>query len=138
MGEPTPIDEGTRTMAMDAVDLAALGLEPSGQFPAVKPEDYSDDAERPGPGEARGRQAEEEAHRSVADDRDSRRHAFARGETLGIVAPAGPVKIERLTAGLARLGDAFELARRRLDHRAAPRRASRATSSPTTICAPPS
>jgi muramoyltetrapeptide carboxypeptidase len=32
-----------------------------------------------------------------------------RGETLGIVAPAGPVKIERLTAGLARLGDAFDL-----------------------------
>ena len=32
-----------------------------------------------------------------------------RGETLGIVAPAGPVKIERLTSGLARLGDAFQL-----------------------------
>jgi muramoyltetrapeptide carboxypeptidase len=32
-----------------------------------------------------------------------------RGETLGIVAPAGPVKMERLTAGLERLGDAFKL-----------------------------
>jgi muramoyltetrapeptide carboxypeptidase len=32
-----------------------------------------------------------------------------RGETLGIVAPAGPVKMDRLHAGLARLGDAFKL-----------------------------
>ncbi len=34
---------------------------------------------------------------------------IARGQTLGIVAPAGPVKLELLRAGLARLGDAFEL-----------------------------
>ncbi|CAN5383035.1 LD-carboxypeptidase [soil metagenome] len=33
----------------------------------------------------------------------------ARGATIGIVAPAGPVKLDRLRAGLARLGDAFEL-----------------------------
>lgn len=32
-----------------------------------------------------------------------------RGETLGIVAPAGPVNYDRLLRGLARLGDAFEL-----------------------------
>jgi hypothetical protein len=40
MGEP--MEEGPRTMAMDAVDLAALGLTSTGSFPAVKPEDYSD------------------------------------------------------------------------------------------------
>ena len=33
----------------------------------------------------------------------------ARGQTVGIVAPAGPVKLERLRLGLACLGDAFEL-----------------------------
>lgn len=33
----------------------------------------------------------------------------ARGATVGIVAPAGPVKLDPLRAGLARLGDAFEL-----------------------------
>src|SRR6185436_1549411 len=33
----------------------------------------------------------------------------ARGQTVGIVAPAGPVKLERLRRGLAVLGDAFEL-----------------------------
>ena len=32
-----------------------------------------------------------------------------RGQTVGIVAPAGPVQLERLRAGLACLGDAFEL-----------------------------
>lgn len=32
-----------------------------------------------------------------------------RRETLGVVAPAGPVKMDRLHAGLARLGDAFKL-----------------------------
>jgi muramoyltetrapeptide carboxypeptidase len=32
-----------------------------------------------------------------------------RGQTLGVVAPAGPVKAERLHKGLARLGDAFRL-----------------------------
>lgn len=32
-----------------------------------------------------------------------------RGQTLGIVAPAGPVRAERLHEGLARLGDAFRL-----------------------------
>jgi muramoyltetrapeptide carboxypeptidase len=32
-----------------------------------------------------------------------------RGETLGIVAPAGPIKVEKFKAGLARLGDAFRL-----------------------------
>jgi muramoyltetrapeptide carboxypeptidase len=32
-----------------------------------------------------------------------------RGETLGIVAPAGPVKLERFERGLARLGDAFRI-----------------------------
>lgn len=32
-----------------------------------------------------------------------------RGQTIGICAPAGPVKPERLKAGLARLGDAFRL-----------------------------
>jgi len=32
-----------------------------------------------------------------------------RGQTLGIVAPAGPVRADRLHAGLARLGDAFRL-----------------------------
>jgi muramoyltetrapeptide carboxypeptidase len=34
---------------------------------------------------------------------------IARGQTLGIVAPAGPVKPERLRRGLDRLGDAFRL-----------------------------
>src|SRR5262245_2484070 len=33
----------------------------------------------------------------------------ARGQTIGIVAPSGPVKLERLRRGLACLGDAFEL-----------------------------
>jgi muramoyltetrapeptide carboxypeptidase len=32
-----------------------------------------------------------------------------RGETLGIVAPAGPVKLERFERGIARLGDAFRV-----------------------------
>ncbi len=32
-----------------------------------------------------------------------------RGATIGIVAPAGPVKLEQLRVGLARLGDAFAL-----------------------------
>ncbi|HEY6035601.1 MAG TPA: LD-carboxypeptidase, partial [Kofleriaceae bacterium] len=32
-----------------------------------------------------------------------------RGQLLGIAAPAGPVKLDRLRAGLARLGDAFQL-----------------------------
>jgi muramoyltetrapeptide carboxypeptidase len=34
---------------------------------------------------------------------------IARGQTLGVVAPAGPVKLDRLQRGLARLGDAFTL-----------------------------
>ena len=34
---------------------------------------------------------------------------IVRGQTLGIVAPAGPVKLERLQRGLARLGDAFTI-----------------------------
>src|ERR1700759_1565843 len=33
----------------------------------------------------------------------------AGGQPVGIVAPAGPVKLERLRLGLACLGDAFEL-----------------------------
>jgi muramoyltetrapeptide carboxypeptidase len=32
-----------------------------------------------------------------------------KGQTIGVVAPAGPVKLERLRRGLACLGDAFEL-----------------------------
>jgi hypothetical protein len=44
---PNLEDDGKRTVAMDAVDLAALGLDPSsgasGQMAAVKPEDYADD-----------------------------------------------------------------------------------------------
>jgi muramoyltetrapeptide carboxypeptidase len=32
-----------------------------------------------------------------------------RGQTLGIVAPAGPIKLDRFRAGLERLGDAFRL-----------------------------
>ncbi|MBA3391570.1 MAG: LD-carboxypeptidase [Deltaproteobacteria bacterium] len=32
-----------------------------------------------------------------------------RGQTLGIVAPAGPVDVDRMKRGLARLGEAFEL-----------------------------
>ncbi|MDQ3364308.1 MAG: LD-carboxypeptidase [Myxococcota bacterium] len=32
---------------------------------------------------------------------------IARGQTIGIVAPAGPVNVERLHRGLARLGDTF-------------------------------
>jgi muramoyltetrapeptide carboxypeptidase len=32
-----------------------------------------------------------------------------RGQALGVVAPAGPVRLDRLTAGLDRLGDAFRL-----------------------------
>ncbi|HEX2687780.1 MAG TPA: LD-carboxypeptidase [Kofleriaceae bacterium] len=34
---------------------------------------------------------------------------ITKGQTIGIVAPAGPVKLERLRLGLACLGDAFEL-----------------------------
>jgi muramoyltetrapeptide carboxypeptidase len=34
---------------------------------------------------------------------------IARGQTLGIVAPAGPVKLDLLRRGLARLGDTFQL-----------------------------
>ena len=34
---------------------------------------------------------------------------IARGQTLGIVAPAGPVNVDRLRKGLARLGDTFRL-----------------------------
>lgn len=32
-----------------------------------------------------------------------------RGQTIGIVAPAGPVKLDKLRTGLTRLGDAFDL-----------------------------
>jgi hypothetical protein len=43
MGEP--MEEGPRTTAMDAVDLAALGLSiSSDSLPTVKAEDYSDDS----------------------------------------------------------------------------------------------
>jgi muramoyltetrapeptide carboxypeptidase len=42
-----------------------------------------------------------------------------RGETLGIVAPAGPIKLDKLHMGLARLGDAFRL--RLADSLTAPR-----------------
>lgn len=35
--------------------------------------------------------------------------AIRRGQTLGIVAPAGPVNAERFARGIARLGDAFAL-----------------------------
>jgi hypothetical protein len=53
MGEP--MEESSRTTAMDAVDLAALGLtSPSGQFPAVKAEDYSDDTSGPTPEKPEG------------------------------------------------------------------------------------
>lgn len=34
---------------------------------------------------------------------------IARGQTLGVCAPAGPVKIDRVQRGLARLGDAFRI-----------------------------
>ncbi len=34
---------------------------------------------------------------------------IARGQTLGIVAPAGPVQLKKLERGLARLGDTFHL-----------------------------
>lgn len=34
---------------------------------------------------------------------------IARGQTLGIVAPAGPIKLERFQRGIERLGDAFRL-----------------------------
>ena len=34
---------------------------------------------------------------------------LVRGQTIGIVAPSGPVKLDRLRSGLACLGDAFEL-----------------------------
>jgi muramoyltetrapeptide carboxypeptidase len=34
---------------------------------------------------------------------------IARGETLGVLAPAGPVKMDRLHRGLDRLGDAFRI-----------------------------
>jgi hypothetical protein len=47
-------DDGRRTVAMDAVDLAALGLaSPSGQFPAVKPEDYAVDDAAPPPADSK-------------------------------------------------------------------------------------
>ncbi len=42
-----------------------------------------------------------------------------RGETLGVVAPAGPIKLDKLQYGLARLGDAFRL--RLADSLTAPR-----------------
>jgi hypothetical protein len=46
-------DDGRRTVAMDAVDLAALGLSSaSGQFAAVRPEDYVDDDARAAPAPA--------------------------------------------------------------------------------------
>jgi muramoyltetrapeptide carboxypeptidase len=54
----------------------------------------------------------------------------ARGQTVGIVAPAGPVKLERLRRGLAALGDAFEL-------RVAPSvTAPRAPETPSYLAAP--
>ncbi|HEV7559244.1 MAG TPA: LD-carboxypeptidase, partial [Kofleriaceae bacterium] len=34
---------------------------------------------------------------------------LSRGDVIGIVAPAGPVKTERLTRGLERLGDMFRI-----------------------------
>ena len=44
---------------------------------------------------------------------------IARGQTLGIVAPAGPVKLDKLKRGLDRLGDAFRI--RLADSLTAPR-----------------
>lgn len=51
---PVAVEDDSRaTQAMDAVDLAALGLaSQSGQFAAVKPEDYADDEATPPPGVA--------------------------------------------------------------------------------------
>ena len=34
---------------------------------------------------------------------------IARGQTLGVVAPAGPIKLDKLRRGLARLGDVFQI-----------------------------
>jgi len=53
-----------------------------------------------------------------------------RGQIVGVVAPAGPVPIERLRRGLARLGDAFEL--RVADSVTAPR----APTTPSYLAAP--
>jgi hypothetical protein len=60
------VDDGRRTVAMDAVDLAALGLtSASGQFPAVKAEDYADtDAgAAPAPAPADGKPAKKKRKR---------------------------------------------------------------------------
>jgi muramoyltetrapeptide carboxypeptidase len=53
-----------------------------------------------------------------------------RGQTIGIVAPSGPVKLDRLRRGLACLGDAFEL--RVADSVTAPR----APGTPSYLAAP--
>lgn len=54
----------------------------------------------------------------------------AKGQTVGVVAPSGPVKLERLRLGLACLGDAFEL-------RVAPSvTAPRAPATPSYLAAP--
>lgn len=48
--DPPVEDDGKRTMMMDAVDLAALGLaSQSQQMAAVTPDDYSDDDNTPAP-----------------------------------------------------------------------------------------
>jgi hypothetical protein len=53
MGEP--MEEGPRTTAMDAVDLAALGLSTSSDsLPVVKAEDYRDDTSGPLPEKPEG------------------------------------------------------------------------------------
>jgi hypothetical protein len=57
-------DDGRRTVAMEAVDLAALGLaSPSGQFPAVKPEDYAVDDAAPADSKSEGKPAKKKRKR---------------------------------------------------------------------------
>ncbi|MEP6864580.1 MAG: hypothetical protein ABJE66_28420 [Deltaproteobacteria bacterium] len=54
---PAIQDDGKRTIAMDAVDLAALGLDPatsSGSIPTIKDEDEGDDDKSDGSGSKSG------------------------------------------------------------------------------------
>ena len=79
------------------------------------------------------------AQRQRHERRDRMPPRIERGQTLGIVAPAGPVKLERLHAR-ARAARRCVPAAHRADSVPAPRarRACRAISPPPTTCAPPS
>jgi muramoyltetrapeptide carboxypeptidase len=113
------MDDGKKTTMMDAVDLSALGLDlpgTTGQMAAVKDEENGDsngDEDDPEPRKSSPNMPSSVKKRKK---RDGARRVSAiippriqRGQTLGVIAPAGPVRFIRLQRGIEQLGDAFRI-----------------------------